>query len=199
MTSVLNLDNEPEFQLGGPAYRLMQRLGLIRPGTPSILRRFVAFLLLTWVPLLILALIEGKALGPTPLESLLLDFATYARFFLAIPLLFLSEVTVGPRLLKAGRQFLDGHFIREEDLPAFAAAVARIRRRREALLPEVVMVGLAGWRAAVDRKAVAGVQAEPFGGRPVYVMPSTSGLNASSRLEDLTAHLASAAALADRA
>ena len=61
------------------------------------------------------------------------------------------------------------------------------------------MVGLAGWRAAVDRKAVAGVQAEPFGGRPVYVMPSTSGLNASSRLEDLTAHLVSAAALADRA
>ncbi len=40
------------------------------------------------------------------------------------------------------------------------------------------MVGLAGWRAAVDRKAVAGVQPEPFGGRPVYVMPSTSGLNA---------------------
>jgi TDG/mug DNA glycosylase family protein len=61
----------------------------------------------------------------------------------------------------------------------------------------VVMVGLAGWRAAVDRKAVAGVQPEPFGGRPVYVMPSTSGLNAHSRLEDLTAHLRAAATLAD--
>lgn len=78
--------------------------------------------------------------------------------------------------------------------------VGRVGRLVEWLRPgAVVMVGLAGWRAAVDRKAVAGVQAEPFGGRPVYVMPSTSGLNASSRLEDLTAHLASAAALADRA
>ena len=45
MTSDLNLGTEPEFQLGGPAYRLMQRLGLIRPGSPSLLRRFVAFLL----------------------------------------------------------------------------------------------------------------------------------------------------------
>ncbi len=159
MTQVLNLDNEPEFQLGGPAYRLMQRLGLIRPGTPSILRRFVAFLLLTWVPLLILALIEGSALGPTPQESLLFDFATYARFFLAIPLLFLSEVTVGPRLRMAGRQFLDGHFIREDDLPAFAAAVARIRQRREALLPEVVMVGLAflgAWFLAIESWTATG-------------------------------------------
>ena len=61
----------------------------------------------------------------------------------------------------------------------------------------VVMVGLAGWRAAVDRKAVAGEQPEAFGGRPVYVMPSTSGLNAGSRLDDLVDHLRAAAHLAD--
>jgi len=75
--------------------------------------------------------------------------------------------------------------------------VGRVGRLVEWLQPgAVVMVGLAGWRATVDRKAVAGLQDEPFGGRPVYVMPSTSGLNASSRLEDLTAHLAAAATLA---
>jgi len=159
MTSDLNLGTEPEFQLGGPAYRLMQRLGLIRPGSPSLLRRFVAFLLLTWVPLLLLALFEGKALGSTPMDSLLLDFATYARFFLGIPLLFLSEVTVGPRLQTAGRHFLEGDFIRGEDLPAFAAAVARIRRLREALLPEVMMVMLAllnAWFLTIETWSAAG-------------------------------------------
>ncbi len=56
-------------------------------------------------------------------------------------------------------------------------------------------VGLAGWRAAVDRKAVAGKQGRSIGGRPVYVMPSTSGLNAHSSLADLTDHLRHAAAL----
>ncbi len=61
----------------------------------------------------------------------------------------------------------------------------------------VCFVGLAGWRAAVDRKAVAGVQELRFAGRPTYVMPSTSGANANSTLDDLTAHMAQALMLAE--
>lgn len=59
----------------------------------------------------------------------------------------------------------------------------------------VCFVGLAGWRAAVDRRAGAGPQPELFGGRPAYVMPSTSGLNAHSSRADLAAHLAAAGRL----
>ena len=80
MTTVLEHESELEFELGGPAYRLMQRIGLIQDAGPSIGRRVAGFLLITWVPLLIFSLIEGRALGPTPRESLLLDFATYARW-----------------------------------------------------------------------------------------------------------------------
>lgn len=60
----------------------------------------------------------------------------------------------------------------------------------------VCFVGLAGYREAVDRRARPGVQAAPIGGAAAYVMPSTSGLNASSRIPDLAEHLAAAAALA---
>ncbi|MCB1016522.1 MAG: hypothetical protein KDB10_15640, partial [Acidimicrobiales bacterium] len=49
---------------------------------------------------------------------------------------------------------------------------------------------------AVDRRAVAGLQPEGLGAVPAYVMPSTSGLNAHSSLDDLTGHLRAAAALA---
>ena len=143
MASVLAHEAELEFELGGPAYRLMQRVGLIRGAGPSIGRRSVGFLLITWVPLLIFSLIQGRALGPTPRESFLLDFATYARFFLAVPLLFVAEVVVGPRLRSAGLHFVQGDFVRPEDLPAVEAAIVRASRRREALLPELVMLGLA--------------------------------------------------------
>lgn len=72
--------------------------------------------------------------------------------------------------------------------------LARVERLCERLRPGAVcMVGLAGWRTAVDRKAVAGWQDRTLGGRPVYVMPSTSGLNAHSTQADLTAHLRTAA------
>ncbi len=56
----------------------------------------------------------------------------------------------------------------------------------------VCFVGLSGWRAAVNRKATAGWQPETVGGRRVYVMPSTSGLNAHAQLPDLTEHLRTA-------
>lgn len=80
----------------------------------------------------------------------------------------------------------------------YAAGVERVSRLCERLQPgAVVCVGLAGWRAAVDRGAGVGVQDLTLGGRPVYVMPSTSGLNARTSLPDLVAHLRAALALAD--
>lgn len=60
----------------------------------------------------------------------------------------------------------------------------------------VCIVGLAGWRKAVDRTAVAGPQEPRLGGRPVYLMPSTSGLNAATGLDALIAHLRAALELA---
>jgi double-stranded uracil-DNA glycosylase len=72
----------------------------------------------------------------------------------------------------------------------YADGVARLDRLCAWLEPEAIcMVGLAGWRAAVNPKAIAGWQEETLGGRPVYVMPSTSGLNAHSGLDDLADHL----------
>lgn len=73
----------------------------------------------------------------------------------------------------------------------------RVERLVRWMRPEVVaFVGLEGWRAAVDRAAVAGLQPSPFGGRPAYVLPSTSGLNAHARLDDIVDHLRTVAELA---
>ena len=82
----------------------------------------------------------------------------------------------------------------------YRAGAARVARLVEWLKPGAVcFVGLTGYRAAVDAKAVAGPQRLPFAGRPTYVMPSTSGLNAHARPADLVDHLQAAAALADSA
>ncbi len=78
----------------------------------------------------------------------------------------------------------------------YRAGLARVERLVEWLRPGAVcFVGLAGWRAAVDRKATVGVQARGIGGRPAYVMPSTSGLNARVPPAELADHLRAAFAL----
>ena len=80
----------------------------------------------------------------------------------------------------------------------FRAGLARVERLCAWLRPRVVcLVGLGGWRAAVDRRAVAGPQARTVGGVATYVMPSTSGRNARTSVDELASHLAAAAALAD--
>jgi len=71
----------------------------------------------------------------------------------------------------------------------YRTGLGRIERLVAWLQPGVVcFVGLSGWRIAVDRRAKAGLQPRSLGGRPVYVMPSTSGLNAHCRLPDVIAH-----------
>lgn len=78
----------------------------------------------------------------------------------------------------------------ELDASEYADGLARLERLVTWLeIPTVCFVGLAGWRAARDRAAGAGWQADGLATARVYLMPSTSGLNASSRLADLTEHL----------
>lgn len=153
-------DAELYFELGGPAYRVMQRIGLIKGRGPSVVRRSLAFIAITWVPLLLLTSLQGHAIGPTPRSSFLLDFATYARFFLGVPLIFAAESTVGPRMRNAGLRFLHGEIVQPESYPGFAAAVARVGRRREAVLPELAFAVVAmGGAWFFNLEQVAGLAA----------------------------------------
>jgi double-stranded uracil-DNA glycosylase len=78
----------------------------------------------------------------------------------------------------------------------YRTGLARVERLVHWLRPGgVCFIGLAGWRAAVDRRAQPGRQAQHLGGVPVYVMPSTSGLNARTSLSQLEAHVRAAAAV----
>jgi len=130
------------FERGGPSYRLMQRIGVIKE-EPSIGRRIIIFLGLTWLPLLVLSFLEGIALGPSPEQSFLLDFSTYARFFIGFPMIIIAEVMIGPRLTIAGLHFVNSGLVREEDYPAYDSAVEKVESRREARLPELIILGIA--------------------------------------------------------
>lgn len=57
----------------------------------------------------------------------------------------------------------------------------------------ICVLGVTGWRTASgDPKAQLGLQDRTLGGRPVYVMPNPSGLNAHTDVDDLVTHLRTA-------
>jgi TDG/mug DNA glycosylase family protein len=72
--------------------------------------------------------------------------------------------------------------------------VQRLDRLSAWLEPRVVcVVGLSGWRRVLDRAAQPGWQARGVGGRPAYLMPNPSGVNAHSTVGTLVKHLKAAA------
>ena len=77
----------------------------------------------------------------------------------------------------------------ELDVTEFQAGYQRVHTLVRWLQPKVVcFVGLGGWRTAVDRRALAGVQPQTIGSSVVYVMPNPSGLNAHATIASLADH-----------
>ena len=90
---------------------------------------------------------------------------------------------------------------RADELTAdeLAHGVQRLDRLCGWLRPGAVCVlGLTGWRRAVDPAATVGVQARRLGGRPVYLMPNPSGANAHVGPAQLVEHLRAALTCAEQ-
>jgi double-stranded uracil-DNA glycosylase len=82
----------------------------------------------------------------------------------------------------------------------FRGGLERVEWLVRWLQPRVVcLVGLEGWRRALDRAARPGPQVATLGGRPVHLMPSTSGLNTHIGFDGLVEHLRVAASTATSA
>lgn len=153
MTLALSNASELYVAPGGPTFHLLHRIFGRARRTRPVVRRIIFLLLITWIPICLFALWQGSALGATPRDSLLLDFSTYARFFIAVPMLVLADIIIAPRLTVAGLQFVRDGLIRDADMPAYAAAITRLARRRESLLAEFVILGCAvfgAWSLTLD-------------------------------------------------
>ena len=125
---------------GGPLYRLLRRSRLSGDALEMLPRRVIALLLLTWVPLLVLATAEGNAWGNGVALTFLRDIETHLRLLIAAPLLILAEVVAHRSLLPIVRQFVDNGVIRDDARPQFDAAIASAMRLRNSVVVELLLV-----------------------------------------------------------
>jgi len=118
-------DSPTSFSLfeGGPVYRLEQKLGLVRDGRKRSGHCLLLVLLISWVPLLLLAAAQGLAIGPTRLESFLMDFAINVRFLVTVPVFLLGEAICRAQLITVVQQFLDAGLVKDESRAQFDAMV----------------------------------------------------------------------------
>jgi hypothetical protein len=128
---------------GGPLFNLQKRVGIIQQHAPFRKRRAIIAASVTWVPLLLLSALQGRAFGHEVPVSFVRDFSTYTRFLLAIPLLLLAENILAPRIAETAKHFIISGMIIEKDYGQFDNIVERGLRARDSVLAELILALLA--------------------------------------------------------
>ncbi len=141
--------------LGGPLYQLLRRSHLSDDALTLAHRRVIVFVLITWVPLLLLSVVEGRAWWGSTEVPFLPNFEVHARLLLALPLLILAELIVHRRMRGALVQFRARDLIRESDLLQFHALIGSAMRLRNSLAAEVSLIVLVYGLGIVVREYVS--------------------------------------------
>src|SRR5262245_11741643 len=115
----------PDFSmvLGGPLYQLCRRMHILRDPLELLGRRVVVISMLAWLPLLVLSLTGGRAIGGVKVPFLH-DIAVHARFLLALPLLIIAEWVVHARFRPLVGQFVIRDLVAPADMPRFQQIIA---------------------------------------------------------------------------
>jgi len=136
------LEESDDFSLvlGGPLFQLFRRAHLSGGHLELVRRRIIFISLLAWLPLLLLSVLNGQALGGTASIQFLLDLEVHVRFLVALPLLIVAELVVHQRMRFVVKQFLERNLIPENKKARFEAALASVFRLRNSVLAEVLLI-----------------------------------------------------------
>ena len=151
-------DPLPPFSLvrGGALHRLGRALGITRDDRPGFAARSLVHVVITFVPLVALAAWQGVLFGSAVELPLVRDLGVYVRFLIAVPLFIFAERVVDDRLSCAVRTFRTSGLLEGRARTDFEAAIGRLERMRDSVVPEIVLLGAAfalawlGNRAALE-------------------------------------------------
>lgn len=131
----------PEFSLvkGGLFYRFLRSLKLCDEKLEPIYRRLVVFAALTWLPMLLLSMIDGR--GNVGVDiPFLRDVENHARFLVALPLMLAAETLLERLLSPRIRNFIHRKIILDSDLERFRSAITSAVRMRDNIAIELFLL-----------------------------------------------------------
>jgi len=128
-------DRIPGFSLfGGPLHQLGCRAGLVKEMNTTRLGLALGFL--AWGVLIVLSFFQGIL----PKIFTLTFIGVHARFLLAIPLFFLCETLVAPRMAEFVRSVVRSGVVPDSELPRLSSDIRKIGRIKNSWLVEVLFL-----------------------------------------------------------
>lgn len=148
-----NANSDDSFLRGGLLHRLLTKAGLAQPGMAGIRTRVGWLVLLTYVFILVLAMVQNVAWNPALKVPFLLDIEEACRFLLVGPLLIAAEAFVEPWLLQVVSYTRD-RLIPKVELPQYEKLIRSLLRWRDSAIAEILLlISTFGWQF-VERQVV---------------------------------------------
>lgn len=131
---------ESPFAPGQRSLRWAARFGLARDGAVRAGRVAILLAGLTWLPMLVLAFIAGRAYGDDAAIPFLSDFVAFGRHLVALPLLVLIHPVIDREIIRTLVNLKDSGLIRPADDPILQQQLERAGRLWRSPLARVLLV-----------------------------------------------------------
>lgn len=123
--------------------RIFARLHLHQKRISGVLGRIAILVLLTYVPLALLAAIEGLSFGQPAAMNFFYDIAAYAQFLIGIPLFILAESQISIHTREAAKRFSHSGVLSEHDADAVDQFNQKLAQWRKDPKPEAFCILIA--------------------------------------------------------
>jgi hypothetical protein len=149
---------------GGLFYSLGLRTHLLKEGEYRTRLVIAVLVTLSWLPLIVLSALTGTLTDSGTTVGLVSDWQPHVRCLFAIPALVIAAIIIDPIIGGALNGFRESGILPDEQRPKLEQALDELSRRRDAFLPDFVMlaiVALLAW-SYVSGFADIGIENEPM-------------------------------------
>lgn len=128
--------------LGGPLYQLLRRTHLSGSTLELLHRRILTIVAVAWLPLLVLSLLDGVALGTAVRVPFLFDVDLHLRFLLSLPILIAAELIVHQRTRIVVGQFFAQALVPDSLRARFDVALKGAAKLRNSIVAELILIAV---------------------------------------------------------
>ncbi len=128
------------FVWGGPVHKLQLRLKLEKEPASVVKRKIIFFSLFAWIPLLLICIVQSTAWNPSLKISLLTDYVVWARFFVALPILFMSESLINLHVGDSLAHFLKSGIIAENNISEYESLLTKLNKIKDSKITEIIIL-----------------------------------------------------------
>ena len=128
--------------LGGPLYQLFRRAHLSGSTLELLHRRILLVVAVAWIPLLVLSLLDGVAVGTAVRVPFLFDVDLHLRFLLSLPILIAAELIVHQRTRIVVGQFFAQGLVPDSLRTRFDETLSSAAKLRNSIVAELLLIAL---------------------------------------------------------